>query len=43
MEKLFQECIKRELRGCTTYTKLANYHDPINTSELKGKGKAVEE
>lgn len=43
MEQLFQECIRRELKGCTEYSKLADYHEPINTAEKNGKAKPVEE
>lgn len=39
LERLFDECLKRELDGCTRYTKLADYQTPINTSPQKAKAK----
>lgn len=40
LEKLFKDCMKREFKSCTEYTKLADYHDPINTNTRKQKAKA---
>jgi hypothetical protein len=39
LEKLFQECMKKENQTCTNYSKLADYHEPINTSTTGKKGK----
>ena len=39
MEKLFKECMQKENQTCTSYTKLADYHEPINTSTTGKKGK----
>ncbi len=39
MVQLFQECMKRELKGCTEYTKLADYKEPIPTNDPSAKGK----
>jgi len=39
MEKLFKDCMKRELKGCTEYSKIADFKEPIDTTTNK-KGKA---
>lgn len=43
MEQLFKDCMQREYKGCTEYTKLADYHEPVNTNpqKKKVKGKSV--
>ena len=37
MEKLFKDCMKRELKGCTEYSKIADFKGPIDTSTKKDK------
>lgn len=39
MELLFKECILRDYIGCSQYSKLADYNNPIITTVKKGKGK----
>ena len=40
MEQLFNDCMKREYRTCTDYTKLADYRNPVNANPEKKKAKA---
>jgi hypothetical protein len=37
MEQLFKDCIHREYKGCSQYSRLADYHEPINTTVKNGK------
>jgi iduronate 2-sulfatase len=37
MEQLFKDCMMREYKGCTEYTKLADYKNPVNTNPEKNK------
>jgi hypothetical protein len=30
MEQLFMECMKREYLTCASYSKIADYHEPVN-------------
>jgi arylsulfatase A-like enzyme len=39
MGQLFKECIQREYKGCSEYTKLADFKEPVNTSTKKAKAK----
>lgn len=39
LEKLFYECMKREFKSCTDYTRLADYHDPVNVSTKRKKAR----
>ena len=39
MEQLFRDCMQREFKGCSEYTKLADYHAPVNTNPEKNKVK----
>jgi arylsulfatase A-like enzyme len=39
MEQLFNDCMKREYRTCTDYTKLADYRNPVNVNPEKKKAK----
>lgn len=41
MEKLFKDCMLREYKGCTEYTKLANYQERIRTAPQKKKAKSA--
>jgi len=40
MEQLFKDCMQREYKSCTDYSKLANYQLPVNTSTGKPRKKA---
>jgi len=41
IEQLFKDCMQREFNGCTEYSKMADYHEPINTSTKLSKGEAI--
>jgi arylsulfatase A-like enzyme len=32
MEQLFLNCMKREFNSCSTYSKIADYHEPVRTT-----------
>ncbi len=40
MEQLFRDCMQREFKTCAEYTRLADYHEAVNTNPLKKKVKA---
>lgn len=40
MEQLFNDCMQREYKGCTEYSKLADYRVAVNTNPQKKKLKA---
>jgi arylsulfatase A-like enzyme len=39
LEKLFRECMKKENQTCTRYSRIADYHEPVNVSSSAKEGK----
>ena len=35
LEKLFSDCMKRELNSCARFEKLADFHEPVDVSKVK--------